>query len=73
MRFQARNDRSRSVPRDAKSCVFTITTGLMLGLGERREEIQQMMRELIGGRVDLLTIGQYLQPTARRLSVDRWV
>ena len=73
MRVQARNDRSRSVLRRAKSRGFAIETGLMLGLGERREEIEQMMRDLIGDEVNILTIGQYLQPTVRHLPVDRWV
>ena len=73
VRVQARYDRSRSVLRHAKARGFTIKTGFMLGLGERREEIEQTMRDLTGDRVDILTIGQYLQPTAKHLPIDRWV
>ncbi len=72
VRVQARYDRSRSVLRHAKSRGFTIKTGFMLGLGERPEEIEQTMRDLVGDQVDILTIGQYLQPTARHLPVERW-
>ena len=73
VRVQARYDRSRSVLRHAKSRGFTIKTGIMLGLGERREEIEQTLRDLAGDKVDILTIGQYLRPTLSHLPVDRWV
>jgi lipoic acid synthetase len=73
VRVQARYDRSRSVLRHAKSRGFTIKTGLMLGLGERTEEVEQCFRDLVADRVDILTVGQYLQPTPRHLPVDRWV
>lgn len=73
VRVQARYDRSRAVLRHAKARGFTTKTGFMLGLGERREEIEQTIHDLVGDRVDILTIGQYLQPTARHLPVDRWV
>ena len=63
VRVQARYDRSRAVLRHAKSRGFTTKTGIMLGLGERREEIEQTLRDLVADRVDILTIGQYLQPT----------
>ena len=73
VRVQARYDRSRSVLQHAKSRGFTVKTGIMLGLGERREEIERTMRDLAGDRVDILTIGQYLRPTLSHLPVDRWV
>jgi len=73
VRVQARYDRSRSVLRHAKSRGFTTKTGLMLGLGERPEEIEQTLRDLVGDRVEILTIGQYLQPTREHLPVERWV
>jgi lipoic acid synthetase len=73
VRVQARYDRSRGVLRHAKSRGFTIKTGLMLGLGERANEVEQCLRDLVADRVDILTIGQYLQPTAQHLPVDRWV
>lgn len=73
VRVQARYDRSRGVLRHAKDCGFTTKTGLMLGLGERPDEIEQCLRALVADRVDILTIGQYLQPTPQHLPVDRWV
>ena len=48
-------------------------SGLMLGLGETDEEILQVMRDLRTHGVDMLTIGQYLQPTAHHLPVLRYV
>jgi lipoyl synthase len=73
VRVQARYDRSRSVLRHAKSRGFVAKTGIMLGLGERHEEIEQTLRDLAGDGINILTIGQYLQPTAQHLPVDRWV
>ena len=73
VRVQARYDRSRSVLQHAKSRGFTVKTGIMLGLGERGEEIEQTLRDLAGDKVDILTIGQYLRPTLSHLPVDRWV
>lgn len=48
-------------------------TSLMLGLGETDDEIRQCMRDLRSRSVDLLTLGQYLQPTAHHLPIDRFV
>jgi lipoyl synthase len=73
VRVQARYDRSRSVLRHAKSRGFTVKTGIMLGLGERQEEVERTLRDLAGDGMDILTIGQYLQPTKQHLPVDRWV
>ncbi len=73
VRVQARYDRSRSVLRHAKSRGFTTKTGLMLGLGERQEEVEQTLRDLVSDQVEILTIGQYLQPTREHLPVERWV
>ena len=73
VRVQARYDRSRGVLRHAKSRGFTTKTGMMLGLGERPEEIEQTLRDLVSDQVEILTIGQYLQPTRQHLPVDRWV
>ena len=52
----------------------TVTkSGLMLGLGERTAEVLQVLRDLRGAQCDLLTLGQYLQPTAHQLPVTRYV
>ena len=45
----------------------------MLGLGETKHEIEETMRNLRDIGVDLLTLGQYLQPTANHLRVKRWI
>jgi lipoic acid synthetase len=48
-------------------------SGLMVGLGESDEEIVQVMRDLRAHHVDMLTIGQYLQPSPHHLPVERYV
>jgi lipoyl synthase len=48
-------------------------TGFMLGLGESREEVLSLMRDIRAHGVDILTIGQYLQPTAQHLPIERYV
>lgn len=48
-------------------------SGLMLGLGETQEEVLQVCADLRGVGCDMLTIGQYLQPTPERLPVERYV
>jgi lipoic acid synthetase len=48
-------------------------TSLMLGLGETDEEIQEAMDDLRAANVDILTLGQYLQPTANHYPIDRYV
>jgi lipoic acid synthetase len=52
--------------------IFT-KSGLMVGLGEARAEIGQVMDDLRIADVDFLTIGQYLQPTIKHAAVDRFV
>jgi lipoic acid synthetase len=47
-------------------------SGLMVGLGESREEIMQVMDDLRAAGVDFLTIGQYLQPTRKHAALDRF-
>jgi len=73
VRVQARYDRSRSVLQRAKSRGFTTKTGIMLGLGETKEEIEQTLRDIASDKIDILTLGQYLQPTAHHLRVERYV
>ena len=48
-------------------------SGVMVGLGESREEIMQVMDDLRAADVDFLTIGQYLQPTRKHAPIDRFV
>jgi lipoic acid synthetase len=58
-----------------KQCFPNILTksGLMVGLGETNDEIEQTMKDLREHQVDILTIGQYLQPTKNHIPVDRYV
>lgn len=48
-------------------------SGLMLGLGEEKEEVLEVLRDLRAHNVEMLTLGQYLQPTAHHLAVKRFV
>ena len=48
-------------------------SGLMVGLGEGKEEVMQVMDDLRSAGVDFLTIGQYLQPTRKHAAIDRFV
>ncbi len=52
--------------------IFT-KSGLMVGLGEERIEVQQVMEDMRSAEVDFLTIGQYLQPTVKHAAVARFV
>lgn len=52
--------------------VFT-KSGIMLGLGEERDEVLQVMDDLLSANVDFLTIGQYLQPTPKHAPIARFV
>jgi lipoic acid synthetase len=45
----------------------------MVGLGERPDEVEQLLRDIRGASVDVATIGQYLQPTRRNLPVAEYV
>jgi lipoic acid synthetase len=48
-------------------------TGLMLGVGETREEVMTTLEDLRANDVDIVTLGQYLQPSSRQLKVDRYL
>ncbi len=48
-------------------------SGIMLGLGESKDEVIAVMRDLVDRKVDILTLGQYLQPTKNHLPIDRYV
>ena len=48
-------------------------SGIMVGLGEREEEVLALLDDLRAAGVDFVTIGQYLQPTLRHIAVSRWV
>tara|TARA_Y100001970_G_scaffold196347_1_gene238726 strand:- start:1529 stop:2455 length:927 start_codon:yes stop_codon:yes gene_type:complete len=58
--------------KDKKPNIFT-KSGLMLGLGEEKNEIMQVMDDLRAAKVDFLTLGQYLQPTKKHAPVIKYV
>ncbi len=59
--------------RDAGSYAGRIKTGIMVGLGESAEEVRATIADIRAAGVEILTIGQYLQPTKKHLPVDRFV
>lgn len=73
VRKTARYDRSFWVLKHAKSRGFITKTGVMLGIGERQEEVAQLIRDIAAAQVDILTIGQYLSPSKEHAPIDRWV
>jgi lipoyl synthase len=58
--------------KELDASIFT-KSGIMVGLGETREEVLQVMDDMRSASVDFLTIGQYLQPTRKHAAVDRYV
>ena len=73
IRKTARYDRSLWVLEHAKSRGFITKSGIMLGIGEAKDEIKSVLKAMRSVGVDILTIGQYLQPSPDHEPVDRWV
>jgi lipoyl synthase len=75
VRPKARYERSLEVLQRAKRIDATVFTksGLMLGLGEEIDEVIQVFRDLRAHDVEILTVGQYLRPTANHLPIVRYV
>jgi lipoyl synthase len=73
VRPQANYAQSLEVLERAKRRGFTTKTGVMVGIGERTEEVLEVMHNLCTIHCDIFTIGQYLQPTKMHLPVDRYV
>ncbi len=74
VRVQAQYDRSLGVLSYLKEKGARRTkSGIMLGLGETREEVMETLRDLRTAQVDVVTIGQYLQPSKKHLPVQRYV
>lgn len=76
VRHRATYDRSLSVLKKAKEMrgdKIHTKSGIMLGLGEREEEVLQAMADLRAAKCDILTLGQYLQPTLKHLPVIEFV
>jgi lipoyl synthase len=73
VRIQAKYWRSMETLRILKQGGMRTKSGIMLGLGETKEEVIQTMQDLRDSLVDVITIGQYLQPTKNHLPVHRFV
>lgn len=73
VRIQAKYRRSLDVLHALKKGGMRTKTGIMLGLGETKEEVIQSMKDLVAVGTDVLTLGQYLQPTKKHLAVQRFV
>ncbi len=73
VRPQANYQNSLKLLKDAKEFGLKTKTGLMVGIGESKEEIIDCFKDLRKINVDIVTIGQYLQPTEKHLPVERFV
>ncbi len=73
VRPQAKYERSLEQLRKIKEFGKRTKSGVMLGLGETDDEVYEIMDDLVAQGVDILTLGQYLQPTAMHLQVDEYI
>lgn len=73
VRPQAKYERSLEQIAKTKERGRTTKSGVMLGLGETQEEVLEIMQDLVNHGCDVLTLGQYLQPTKMHLNVERFV
>ena len=73
VRIQAKYDRSLEVLMRSNRAGLRTKSGVMLGLGETEQEVMETMDDLLSVGVDILTLGQYLQPTKEHLAVAEFV
>ena len=73
VRPQAKYERSLNLIRWFKNRGLKTKSGIMVGIGEKPEEVLELMKDLVSYGCDILTIGQYLQPSKFHLPVDRFV
>ncbi|MCY4418470.1 MAG: lipoyl synthase [Cytophagales bacterium] len=73
VRPQAKYDRSLEQIRRTKAAKKRTKSGIMLGLGETEDEVKEAMDDLVANGLDILTLGQYLQPTPRHLKVQAFI
>jgi len=73
VRPQAKYERSLEQTKRTKEFGKRTKSGLMLGLGETKEEVFQAMDDLVAHGLDVLTLGQYLQPTKMHHEVIEWI
>ncbi|MBN7773112.1 lipoyl synthase [Clostridium aminobutyricum] len=75
VRPQANYERSLELIRKVKEfdCKIFTKSGIMVGLGEKEEQVYQVMDDLIKSNCDILTVGQYLQPSSQHISLKEYV
>jgi lipoyl synthase len=73
VRPQAKYERSLNLIKWFKDRNLKTKSGFMVGIGEKKEEVLELMYDLVSSGCNILTIGQYLQPTKMHLPVDRFV
>ncbi len=73
VRIQAKYWQSMETLKILKQGGMRTKSGIMLGLGETKEEVVQTLTDLYNSGVDVVTIGQYLQPTKKHLAVERFI
>lgn len=73
VRPQAKYERSLELLARCKEAGLRTKTGIMVGLGESPAEVFELMDDVAANKVDVLTIGQYMQPTQMHLPVVEWV
>ena len=73
VRIQAKYDRSLAVLKQLKDGGMRTKSGIMLGLGETKDEIINTMQQVVDLGVEIFTMGQYLQPTKKHLPVSRYL
>jgi len=73
VRVQASYPRSYKILEHARQRGAVTKTGLMLGLGETRAEIEEVLRDVAALGVDIVTLGQYLSPSKQHLAIERYV
>lgn len=73
VRSRATYEVSLQVIRQVAASGITAKSGIMLGLGEKREEVWQVMDDLLEVGCQVMTIGQYLQPTAENIAVKEYI
>lgn len=73
VRPQAKYERSLDLITWFKKRGLKTKSGIMVGIGEKKEEVVELLQDLVSAGCDILTIGQYLQPTKNHLPVDRFV
>jgi lipoic acid synthetase len=75
VRPEAKYDRTLGILKKASisSPGLPVKSGFMVGLGEKKEEVVELLKDLRAAGCNILTVGQYLRPTLKQLTVDRYV